>query len=150
MNKLISIKPGWAFAVFIALDTVCVGMGMGVPVFCILFGFVVGWYITQSAVATTKDIRGIIGKLLPRAVATSAVTFVVMAIIWGRCIIMLFDPSSDYANFGIPLILFDPKASFIGWLVLMIAISPFLQLLATLFGSHLTLLHWLRSSDTSR
>ena len=141
MNKLFTIKPGWAFAVFIALDTVCVGMGMGVPVFCILFGFVVGWYITQSAVATTKDIRGIIGKLLPRAVATSAVTFVVMAIIWGRCIIMLFDPSSDYANFGIPLILYDPKASFIGWLVLMIAISPFLQLLATLFGSHLTLLH---------
>ena len=58
---------------------------------------------------------------------------------------MLFDPRADLANFGIPLILFDPQASFIGWLVLMIAISPFLQLLATLFGSHLTLLAWLQS-----
>ncbi len=31
------------------------------------------------------------------------------------------------------MILYDPKASVIGWLVLMIFIAPFLQLLATVF-----------------
>jgi hypothetical protein len=77
-------------------------------------------------------------------VATSAVTFALMAIIWGSVTPMLFDPAADFANFGIPLILYDPKVSFIGWLILMIFISPFLQLLTTLFSSYLTLLVWLR------
>ena len=58
---------------------------------------------------------------------------------------MLLDPQADLANFGIPMILYGPQASFIGWLVLMIVISPFLQLLATLFGAHVTMLVWLRS-----
>jgi hypothetical protein len=52
----------------------------------------------------------------------------------------VFDPVADLANFGIPLILYDPTASFIGWLALMIVISPFLQFLMALFGAHLTLL----------
>jgi len=145
VNKLFTIKPGWAFGIYIVLDTICVGMGMGVPIFCILFGFPVGWYMVRMVVATTDQIRKVLRKLLPCAAATSAFTFVVMTVIWGRCIPMLFDPGMDYANFGIPMILYDPKASFIGWLVLMIVVSPFLQLLATLFGSHLTLLAWLKS-----
>ena len=36
---------------------------------------------------------------------------------------------------GIPLILYDPRWSFIGWMVLMIIISPFLQLLTIIFAS---------------
>jgi len=73
-----------------------------------------------------------------------------MTVICGTCISLLFDPITDLANFGIPLILYDPKASFIGWLILMIAVSPFLQLLTTLFGSHLTLLNWLQSDVNSQ
>ena len=145
MNRLYALKPRWALAVFVVLDTICVGMGMGVPIFCILFGFLVGWYIVRMVVATTEQIGEVLRKLLPYAAIASAFTFVVMTVIWGRCILMLFDPGMDYANFGIPMILYDPKASFIGWLVLMIVVSPFLQLLATLFGSHLTLLTWLKS-----
>jgi len=34
-----------------------------------------------------------------------------------------------------PLLLFEPLTSFIGWIVLMVLISPFLQLLMTVFGS---------------
>ena len=128
------------FGIFIVLDTICVGMGMGVPIFCILFGFLVGWYVAKRVATTTEEAREILRKLLLYAAATAAFTLVVMAVIWGRWSVILFDPSTDYANLGIPFILYDPKASFIGWLVLMIAISPFLQLLATLFGSHLTLL----------
>jgi hypothetical protein len=67
-----------------------------------------------------------------------------MAALWGPTAKLLFDPQADLVNFGIPLILYDPRASFVGWLVLMIAISPFLQLLTTLFGAHLTLLLQLR------
>ncbi|TEU18476.1 MAG: hypothetical protein E3J21_05855 [Anaerolineales bacterium] len=145
MNRLITIKPGWAFAIYMVLDTICVGMGMGVPIFCIFFGFLVGWYIVRMIVATTEQIREVLRKFLLYAAVASAFTFVVMTVIWGRCFLMLFDPGMDYANFGIPMILYDPKASFIGWLVLMIVVSPFLQLLATLFGSHLTLLTWLKS-----
>ena len=51
---------------------------------------------------------------------------------------------------GHPFILYDPKISFIGWLVLMMFISPFLQLLTTIFGSYLTLLRWLKSNRWER
>ncbi len=78
--------------------------------------------------------------MLLGAALTSAFTFVGMALLWGRFIPMLFDPTADLANLGIPLILYEPLASLIGWLVLMIVISPFLQFLMTLLGSHLTLL----------
>ncbi len=150
MNRLFTLKPRWALAVFIVLDTICVGMGMGVPIFCILLGFLVGWYIARMVIATTGQIREVLRKLLLHAALTSAFTFVVMTVIWGRCIPMLFDPSTDFADFGIPLILYDPRASFIGWLILMIGVSPFLQLLATLFGSHLTLLNWLQRDVNRR
>ena len=63
-----------------------------------------------------------------------------MAAVWGRAVGMLFDPAADLANFGIPLILYEPTASFVGWLVTMIFISPFLQFLMTLFGAQLALL----------
>lgn len=144
-----SLRPRWALGAFVILDVICVGLGMGVPIFCILFGFLVGWYIARMVTATTEQIREILPRLLTYAGVTSAFTFVVMALIWGRCIVMLFDPGADFANFGIPLILYDPKTSFIGWLVLMIVVSPFLQLLTTFFGSHLALLSWLRRDVVS-
>jgi len=59
--------------------------------------------------------------------------------IWGRTIPMLFEPHSDFANFGHPMILFDPRLSFIGWLVLMIIISPFLQLMTSIFSAFIAL-----------
>jgi hypothetical protein len=46
MHKVFSLKIGWVLAIFAFLDMACIGMGMGVPIFCILFGLPVGWYIT--------------------------------------------------------------------------------------------------------
>ncbi len=143
MHRLFSLKVGWALAIFAFLDVICVGLGMGVPIFCILFGLPVGWYIGRRIAIRSFDTRQLLSKMLLGAALTSAFTFVGMAVLWGRCIVMLFDPAADLANFGIPQILYEPVASFIGWLALMIVISPFLQLLMTLFGSHLTLLWWL-------
>jgi hypothetical protein len=144
MNRIFRIKRWRAYGIFMVLDTICVGMGMGVPVFCILLGFVVGWYIARVAVAQTEAVEDVVRKFLPHALATAAYTFVVMALLWGRWLVILFDPSTDYATLGIPMILVEPKASFIGWQALMILISPFMQVLTTLFGSHIALLAWLR------
>ena len=146
MHRVFSFKLGWALAIFAFFEIVCMGLGMGVPIFCILSGLPIGWYIARRITIRPSDTRRMLSKMLLSAALTSAFTFVGMALLWGRCIAMLFDPTVDLANFGIPLILYEPLASFIGWLVLMIFISPFLQFLMTLFGSHLTLLWWLSRS----
>jgi len=108
---------------------------MGVPIFCILFGAPVGWYLGSRVSTEGTDLRLGLRKILIYAMITASVTFVGMGLIWGRCVVMLFDPATDFVNFGIPMILYQPKASFIGWVVLMIFISPFLQFLMTLFGA---------------
>ena len=146
MNRILRLNTKTAFAIFVVVDLVCVGVGMGVPLACILFGFLVGWYIAKRATIATANMRDVFREVFAQAIVTAAFTFVVMSLIWGRTIVMLFDPSADFQNFGHPFILYDPKISFIGWLVLMILISPFLQLLTTIFGSYLTLLHWLKGN----
>lgn len=150
MEKLFRIKKSTAFGIYIFLDLICIGMGMGVPVFCILFGFPVGWYIGRLITVSGKNIARILRQLLVYTIRTSAFTFIIMAILWGRWASVLFDASTDYSTLGIPMILFEPKASFIGWLVLMIFISPFLQLLTTLFASVLTLVIRKPADDQTR
>ena len=139
MNKLYTMKTRTAFIIFIFLDLICVGMGMGVPIFCILFGFVVGWYnVKRVDISQSQPILAL-RKLMLYAANTSAITFILMAVLWGHWALILFNSNTDYSNLGIPMILFDPKVSFIGWLILMIFISPFLQMLTTIFVSILTL-----------
>jgi hypothetical protein len=147
MGSILRLNTKVAFAIFVVVDLVCVGMGMGVPIFCILFGFFVGWYIAKRAAIATANVKDAFSKALVQAIVTSAFTFVAMSAIWGSTIVMLFDPNADFQNFGHPFILYDPKISFIGWLILMILISPFLQLLTTIFGSYLTLLGWLKGNN---
>jgi hypothetical protein len=144
MDRVFRLNTRIAFAIFVIADLVCIAMGMGVPIFCIGFGFLVGWYMARRVTGTTTKVKDVFQIVLLYAIVTSAFTFVVMSVIWGPTISMLLDPNADFVNFGIPMILYDPKLSFIGWVVLMILISPFLQLLTTLFGSYLTLLDWLK------
>jgi len=145
MDKIFKLDLKIAFLIFVLIDLICIGMGMGVPIFCVLFGFLVGWYISRRITLSREgDLAGNLRKILRYAILTSLFTFVMMCILWGRTVKLLFKPDTDFVNFGTPLILYDPKLSFIGWLVLMIFISPFLQLLTTIFTSHLTLLKWSR------
>ena len=134
-----ALKPIWAFVVYAILDTGCAGAGMGVSFFCILLGFPAGWYITRLVTQENAGLRLILRRSLRYAALCSLITLVLMAAIWGMTVPMLFDPNADLANFGIPMILYEPRASFIGWLVLMIVVSPLLQLLAMVFGSYVTL-----------
>jgi hypothetical protein len=113
MHKLFSLRIRWVLAIFAFLDIICVGLGMGLPIFCILFGLPVGWYMARRVATRPFDTRQMLSKILLGAALTSAFTFVGMAALWGRCIVMLFDPAADLVNFGIPQILYEPVASFI-------------------------------------
>lgn len=149
MDRLFDLRIGWAFALYAILDIFCVGLGMGIPIFCILLGLPVGWYLARRIMPWATEPRQMLSKMLLGAALTSSFSLLLMAVLWGPSVGMLFDPAADLADFGIPMILYEPLASFVGWLVLMIAISPFLQFLMTLFGSHVTVL-WQLSSRGSR
>lgn len=120
MGRIFRLNTKVVFIIFIILDLFCVAMGMGVPIFSILFGFPIGWYIAKKAILNSEDVNYILKKILQYTLVTSTFTFFIMSILWGRTISMLFDSNPDLKNFGIPLILYDPKISFIGWLFLMI------------------------------
>jgi len=145
MSKIFKLNIKIILVIFIILDLFCIAMGMGVPIFCILFGFPMGWYIAKRITFNPENMNIIFRRIFVYAIITSFFTFFIMSIIWGNTISMLFNPSADFKNFGIPLILYDPKLSFMGWIILMIFISPFLQLLTTIFTAYLTLLRWSRN-----
>jgi len=137
--RLLRMRGARLFALYCVADVVCVGMGMGVPILCIALGFVVGWVLVRCLPLPVNDLVSALRKILRGALLTAGVTFGIMAVLWGHCVLWFFDPASDYANFGHPFILYDPKRSFIAWLVLMVIISPFLQLLTTVFSAFPTL-----------
>ena len=140
MERLIKLDAKVAVILYMVIDIICVGAGMGVPIFCILLGFPLGWYIVKRISISTEDSHLKYYKIFKLSLLASVFTFLLMVVIWGRTILMLFDPKSDFQNFGHPFILYDPKISFIGWSILMIFISPFLQLLTTIFASFITLM----------
>jgi hypothetical protein len=149
MNKILGLKLGWLFFIYIIIDILCAGAGMGVPIFCILFGFLTGWGIIRILSLRTNDFNEILKKSIKYGIITTLITFLLMLIIWGIAIMLFFNQNYDFKNFGHPLILYDPKLSFIGWLVLMILISPLLQLLTTIFSFYMTLIIIKKKDNTA-
>jgi hypothetical protein len=149
MIKFLSLKPRIALVIFVLLDLICVGMGMGVPFFCILLGFPVGWYIVRYITSTGAQLEQVFRKVFMYSLITTAFTLLAMLLLWTPFAAAIFDPTRDLAQTGIPMILYEPRASFIGWVILMILISPFLQLLTTLFGAYLALLSWMEKRKAS-
>jgi hypothetical protein len=45
MRTLFNLKRRWALLLYAAVDVICVGAGIGVPIFPILLGLPVGWAI---------------------------------------------------------------------------------------------------------
>ena len=128
--------------IFIVLDVLFAAIGMGVPILNILFGFFIGWYAAVRALNLYPEKTFIMKRTLVYNSFCAGFTFLIMVAIWGSTSILFLNESTDYANFGHPMILYDPKISFIGWLVLMIIISPVLQLLTSVFSSYLTLVFY--------
>jgi len=140
MKKILGLKSFWLIIIYVIFDFLCVGAGMGVPIFCILLGFLSGYVIIRKLLLRSNNFNEILKKSFKYGIITSFITFISMLLIWGIAIINFFNQNYDYKNFGNPLILYDPKVSFIGWIVLMILISPFLQLLTTIFSFYITLI----------
>ncbi len=134
MRAIIYRKPV-QIAIFLFLELLSIGMGMGVPIFTILYGFLVGLVIPRIIRSDSDLSPQKLASILKAALITSTVTLMIMALIWLPTLKWLFDSTRDLSNFGIPMILYSPRASFIGWIILMVLISPFLQFLMTLFGS---------------
>ena len=140
MKKLLKLNAKVVIILYILIDMICVGAGMGVPIFCILLGFPLGWYITQRITASTEQLYQKYYKIFKFSLFAAIFTIIVMLIVWGSAILIHIHSSSDIQNFGHPYILYDPITSFIGWLILMIIISPFLQLLTAIFVAFITVI----------
>ena len=137
-GRVLARTWGWAIAGYMLGDVFCAGAGMGVPVFNIIFGSAVGWYTAE------KVIRGgpmgqSLGKLLVISALTSLLTVLIMAVIWLPALKLLSGPAEKLANFGIPQLLYTPRASFIAWIILMVIVSPFLQFLVSVAAGNVAL-----------
>jgi len=127
------------------LDLLTVGMGMGVPFFTILLGFPLGWYFARRADVTGDGAGMAMRRAFRWSVMVVVFTVAVLVVLWGPVTGMLWDPNADLANFGIPLILYEPRASFIGWILLMVVVSPLLQGLAALGAAYATFMRLWRA-----
>ncbi len=148
MNKIYKMSKKKFFLVYMLIDTFFVGIGMGVPFLCIMLGFPVGWYIAKQSALNEKDVSTILNEILKYSLYTAFFTFILMLGIWVPLSTILLNPGADFVNTGIPMILYDPKMSFIGWIFLMIFISPFLQLLSTVFASNVVLWRLFKKDDS--
>lgn len=131
------------------LNVFTIGFGMGVPVFTILLGFPVGWYLANVRLRRLRDEASpepvksipvlVLKALLIHAAALTLVTVAVLAVIWVPQLSIVADQSYEAREWGIPLILYTSQASKIGWMVLMLAIAPAAQFMAVLTGAFLRL-----------
>lgn len=132
---------------YIVADVLCFGAGMGVPIFCIMLGFPVGWVLAKRISKGDPSLENTLPRILRVALLTSLLTFGMCVLVWTPTLTWLFDPARDLATFGIPQLLFEPRASFVGWYVLMVILSPAIQFGVTVTMTILTL--WSHSRKRS-
>lgn len=130
--------------IYAVASVICCGIGMGIPVLNILLGFPAGWLAAEREFLSAGR-GGVMGRILVQSLVAAAFTMALMCIVWGFMVRMAFDPAADLKNFGIPMILYSPKPSFVGWFVLMVVISPALQLLVMVFTAFLVMVRRERS-----
>lgn len=145
-------RPLWRenlpYIVIALIDVFLIGVGMGVPLLAIVYGFGVGWWLVKhgprvlpgvAPPSSGPDIsRQALRSLLGQAAALAATSLVVLLAVWGPSIPLLVSPDLDVTQ-GIPLILRTPHASAIAWLVLTILGAPALQFMAVVTAGAITL-----------
>jgi hypothetical protein len=119
----------------ILINGALVGAGMGVPLFCILMGIPYGVLVVIKMLK--KEIHSnrhhhFYSGIIRASTVLAFSTFIFMLIIWLPWILKSFAPGFDYKTTGMPLLLYTLKASFWGWVTLMVIISPILQLMASI------------------
>ncbi len=142
MDKFYQMDWKITAGIYGLLAIIATGMGMGVPIFTILLGFPAGWWIAAYCVRKYPKIESSIQRVLLFSAFTAAFTLFMMLVIWAPLLSKLWEADVKYEEIGIPLILYDPFWSFIGWEMLMIFISPFLQFLMSLLGINLYWMWW--------
>jgi len=123
------------YLVSILINGVCVGAGMGVPIFCIIMGAPYGFLVANKMIKKelqTNRHHHFYSGILKASALLALSTLVFMLIIWIPWVLRSFAPGFDYKNTGMPLILYTLKASFWGWITLMIVISPILQFMTSI------------------
>jgi len=139
MQKINKIpKAVWLIIFTIILNVILTGLGMGVPIFNIILSLPIGYYLNKGR---QEDQKLRLQRALKISLLLSGCTLLLMLIIWLPALKWLTDPSLDVANFGHPYWLYDPEISFIGWIILMVFISPILQLLGHVFGGVMAILY---------
>ena len=105
MQKILKMKLGWALALFCFPRRILHGRREWAFLSSIsCSGCRLGVYLALRLRDKASDTRSLMGKLLLWSGITSAFTVLLMAIIWLQATLMLFDPTADLANFGIPMI----------------------------------------------
>lgn len=122
----------------VLLNILLTGLGMGVPIFNVLLSLPIGYYLNKGR---QEDQKQRLQRVLKTALFLSGLTLILMLFIWLPTLKWLTDPSLDVAKFGHPFWLYDPKTSFIGWIILMVFVSPILQMLGHVFGGVLAILY---------
>lgn len=140
LQKLFDLNGRTVLLIYLFVDVICTGMGMGVPFFNIMFGFVVGWYLAHRLMRKSLELGEILRLTFRWGMLTAGFTGLMMLVLWVPLMQVLFQPGYDLIETGIPLILYDPLFSFIGWEILMIFLSPFFQFLTTLFSANVFLI----------
>lgn len=137
--KLNKLPDNFRLIIFtVLLNILLTGLGMGVPIFNILLSLPIGYYLNKGR---QEDQKQRLQRVLKTALFLSGLTLILMLIIWLPALKWLTDPSLDVAQFGHPFWLYDPKTSFIGWIILMVFVSPILQMLGHVFGGVLAILY---------
>jgi len=147
MEKIYTCNWKLAAILIVLVILFCTGVGMGVPLLNILFGLPIGWWAVARCLRRYPKTSQVLSATMLIAALAAGFTLILMIIIWAPSLAMLWDAQADLANFGIPLILYDPLWSFLGWQALMILVSPFLQFLMSLLGAFLQLLVWHSRKD---
>ncbi|MDD5014958.1 MAG: hypothetical protein PHW73_07640, partial [Atribacterota bacterium] len=82
IEKLLKLNTKIVIILYILIEIICVGMGMGVPIFCILFGFPFGWYIVRRICTSMEYSYLILYQILKLSFLASVFTFLLMIVIW--------------------------------------------------------------------
>ena len=147
MGRPLSESRTARVTLFVLLDVVSIGMGMGVPFFTILLGAPTGWVAARRQKA---PLREAMRACFRTALWTSGVSLMLLAIIWLPWVPTLWGSDAEVLKSGVPLILYERRASLAGWLVLMVVVSPILQALLTLSASYVVLMRRPPDADADR
>jgi hypothetical protein len=74
-GQLLRLSNRAAVVLYLIIDVLCLAMGMGIPVSCILLGFATGWYLARRAAAEGCAPLEMYRRVLRNSVLVATITF---------------------------------------------------------------------------